>query len=667
MTQNNFKLDARQFPRQKFGLSLREYAEDESRRKLVLYARQEILSAEERPKDSIASLRDALRLPKRSVVEERDAVISLISEGVNHYRNAYSYEIDPRLNEKLFSAPRYRDVTVADLAALIEDIERKVEIRPDVIGRAGFSNEQWNGILEATGQALLAADAAPTAKLPKGEPTKLRLMRDCVKLYEKIRVLVPQAVRKIGVAALGVALFAGLILAAPTIGVPMTVGAIVGIAIYRHYTAAPRSKQDEAAQIQKLAKLLVEKWGPEFAKKPDVALAPYRNLVLASDGARFSSDLRRDLLSAGWVVSDAVLCGAVKEAFKTLSIKHAKITLEARESDSSEEKLHLAGDKYTSERSDAGDENRVITTFSPEKKGDKVILRRLNQLPRENTELRRLNDRVLEQARILEQSPLSEPFKGRSSTGYLGMVKLKDGYIGQVYEDYRDWLTISDVGEILRWAVTAKSSTEKKKEEEWVRNIEQLLIADATELSGRFSGMSVPPGAFAVDAGGNLRYSLAQWLDETDVAVNDHPSEPESMEIVYSDTPLSTSSGSFQIDDVSETGMSAATDEATEGMTGPLIAFQALPQIGGPGVTDKPVFDLQLTQSEKKIRDHLVGLIKEYRAGQVKSEKTMPHVRNIAGGDFNVNLSAPSAPKALPAPKKQNLLARLRSNLAKKI
>ncbi len=113
--------------------------------------------------------------------------------------------------------------------------------------------------------------------------------------------------------------------------------------------------------------------------------------------------------------------------------------------------------------------------------------------------------------------------------------------------------------------------------------------------------------------------------------------------------------------------MSAATDEATEGMTGPLIAFQALPQIGGPGDTDKPVFDLQLTQSEKKIRDHLVGLIKEYRAGQVKSEKTMPHVRNIAGGDFNVNLSAPSAPKALPAPKKQNLLARLRSNLAKKI
>src|SRR5690606_1226890 len=297
MTQNNFKLDARQFPRQKFGLSLREYAEDESRRKLVLYARQEILSAKERPKESIASLRDALRLPKRSVVEERDAVISLISEGVNHYRNAYSYEIDPRLNEKLFSAPRYRDVTVADLAALIEDIERKVEIRPDVIGRAGFSNEQWNGILEATGQALLAADAAPTAKLPKGEPTKLRLMRDCVKLYEKIRVLVPQAVRKIGVAALGVALLAGLILAAPTIGVPMTVGAMVGIAIYRHYTAAPRSKQDEAAQIQKLAKLLVEKWGPEFAKKPDVALAPYRNLVLASDGARFSSDLRRDLLS----------------------------------------------------------------------------------------------------------------------------------------------------------------------------------------------------------------------------------------------------------------------------------------------------------------------------------------------------------------------------------
>src|SRR5690606_13798764 len=163
MVSNNFRLDTNQFPVQAFNASLHQYAADKSRCKHVLYVRQDevsdsetasgsdaTLSAKEKRKDKIASFRDAIRLPKRSVVEQRSEVIKILSEGIENYRQAFAYEIDPHLQAKLFGRSDYRDVTVSDLADLMRDIESKVTRLPDGFGKDAFSHEQWNRIVDAS-------------------------------------------------------------------------------------------------------------------------------------------------------------------------------------------------------------------------------------------------------------------------------------------------------------------------------------------------------------------------------------------------------------------------------------------------------------------------------------------------------------------------------------
>src|SRR5690606_23960897 len=122
--------------------------------------------------------------PKRSVVEQRSEVIKILSEGIENYRQAFAYEIDPHLQAKLFGRSDYRDVTVSDLADLMRDIESKVTRLPDGFGKDAFSHEQWNRIVDASVRVLAAMDTEKTAGPKFQEPvdgrfkTFYRLQRD---------------------------------------------------------------------------------------------------------------------------------------------------------------------------------------------------------------------------------------------------------------------------------------------------------------------------------------------------------------------------------------------------------------------------------------------------------------------------------------------------------
>src|SRR5690606_23635857 len=179
--------------------------------------------------------------------------------------------------------------------------------------------------------------------------------------------------------------------------------------------------------------------------------------------------------------------------------KHANITLEKRNSDANKEKIWINNSKYVSEGNDIGVGNQVLTGFSNTNR-EKIILRRINQLHLDNIEIRRLNDRVMAQTGMLEKPPFSDRINGRSLTGYLGMVKLESGYIGQVYEDYRDWLSLTTVGEILK-QVGNSSSAEKRQR---AQNIVALLVSDQKKLEDKFGTVDVPPGTLMVDDSGYL-------------------------------------------------------------------------------------------------------------------------------------------------------------------
>src|SRR5690606_2272382 len=323
------------------------------------------------------------------------------------------YEIDPHLQAKLFGRSDYRDVSVSDLADLMRDIESKVTRLPDGFGKDAFSHEQWNRIVDASVRVLAAMDTEKTAGPKFQEPvdgrfkTFYRLQRDCAALYDKVRTLAPDVVKRIGAAALVSVLFAGLIAVFPTVGIPAAVGAAVGIALYRYCTSELPSKQNEFAQINKLSNSFADSWNAQFAEKPDAALAPYRNMMLASSGTRISAELRRDLAARGYTTNETVLSGAMRRAFDTSSVKHANITLEKRSSDANKEKILINNAKHGSEGNDIGVGNQVITGFSNTNR-EKIILRRINQLHLDNIEMRRLNDRVMAQTGMLEKPPFSD-------------------------------------------------------------------------------------------------------------------------------------------------------------------------------------------------------------------------------------------------------------------
>lgn len=633
MITNVFNLDAGQFPDHNFNKSLLNRQDDTVGRDFVLYVKPGwgVIAAEQRNPSKIQAFRDAIRLPKRSVVEQREEVTKLLLAGISHCKADFDYKIDPAIQARLFGSSKYRNLTVNDLADLVSDVERNVRRQPEGYGKEAFSHEQWTRIVDATDRALvdhyesmLPASNLPESNLPnvelQGPPEAAptgpfravrRLHRNCVNLFKQISSIAPHVVKKYGIPALGVALLGASVYVAPVFGATLVAGAAAGFVI-RHFSAARMPKDsDERSQIQQLSGLLAKAWNAEFAKTPGESWASQRHTMLVSSGERFSSELRSELAGKGWDVDTKVLRDAIRGAFDEMSAEHAKIKYVPRASNEDEVKVTIGGDKYINKTTIFKDGPFALSSYSNAKNpNDKIIIRDIINKNLDNTEMRGFNNRVMDQAYTLEKLRGLRDANGHSLSNYLGMVKLESGYIGQVFKDDRDLLSLSTVHDALN---QGQQSLSKEKQQRSA-NINTLLIKEVGALSSGLIEADVPvaaisAGDFIVNAAGYVKLSLG--MPPVNVGGMKHPEDRIAGYLGLATT--NPSGGS-----TSDSGRFSDSASETDSGTNSVASFTS-------------------AKSEDSTRKSLVALIGKIRKGETERQLSAESTSVVSTADSTVS------------------------------
>lgn len=461
-----------------------------------------VLAVKDDDRSTLDRLRDAIHLPRRSLVEQRTAVRDMIRQALEKYSHELDYTIRPDLEKKLFSSRKYRDVKAGDLASLLKDVEDNAKGLPRGYGRAAFSRSGWNRIVTRAERIITPSNG----ERPEPRSTWKRV---CKQLMDKISGCTPSVVGRLGYGVVAAALFSGLVYLTISFGATAALVGVAGAAgaFVAYKVLQAQNGQKPTVQAPDLAKQFAQAWAEEFERNPSDELAGPRRLMFVSSGERFAMDLIRDLGPAAAGVDTVILHRGILQAFEKLSERQARVEQDKR----GMMKVKLDGIKYSAKDGVTelpGTDASLQALESSNKEAAKLVIR----LPREDSRpvaVRRMRNNVTWQlADLFEKARRLDHSRDGSLTGYVSVVKLPGGYLAHVFRDDRDLPTFSNMRDII--AALEKKSARKA---EVAQNIKALLVKDRAAFQQRLSAAGINVGAltdddFRIDTKGRLLCNL---------------------------------------------------------------------------------------------------------------------------------------------------------------